>query len=144
MLDVICPRNYHVIKGLALLFWTFLPRISWWYAARLQVPINCRLYCDVRKRVFILHILSFIYLFFHHALIDRDLSIGISFSQLRAVLKSHKWFLMRPQYPIYEYFTPQEVCIVLKYFLFRCTYFIWSISQASRLLCSSFVGNLVI
>ena len=141
MLDVTCSRNYHVIKGLALLSWTFLPRISWWYAARLQVPINCRLYWHIRKRVLILHILSFIYLFFFF-ITDWWRSIYRNFfSQLKAVLKSHKWFLMWLQYPIYEYSTPQEVCIVLKYFLFRCTYFIWSISRASRLLRSSFVED---
>ena len=144
MLDVTCSRNYHVIKGLALLSWTFLPRISWWYAARLQVPINCRLYWHIRKRVLILHILSFIYLFFFSSPIDGDLSIGISFHNWKQCWSHISDFLCGPQYPIYEYFTPQEVCIVLKYFLFRCTYFIWSISQASRLLCSSFVGDPVI
>ena len=80
----------------------------------------------------------------HDWKVIEGLSIGISFHNWKQCWSHISDFLCGPQYPIYEYFTPQEVCIVLKYFLFRCTYFIWSISQASRLLCSSFVGDPVI
>ena len=83
----------------------------------------------------------FHYSFSFSTLIDGDLSIGISFHTWSSVEVTLVISYMWPQYPIYEYLLLKRRTILLKYFLFRCTYFIWSISCASRLLRKSFMED---